>query len=192
MSARSPIAIAVLLFLLCGSPHAGRAAPAADGHGPRMVMIIRHAEKPDDAENPDLASKGRQRAEAIAKQFVERFPRPDFILATARSKNSNRPVETVEPLAKSLHLRIEAGHKNAEFEAVAHDVLADPRFAGKVVLICWHHGKIPDLARALGAAEAPAKWDPNVFDRVWEIDYDNGAAKWHDRPEQMLPGDSTK
>ncbi len=31
-----------------------------------------------------------------------------------------------------------------------------------------------------------------VFDRVWEITYENGAATWKDLPQNALPGDSEK
>jgi hypothetical protein len=71
-------------------------------------------------------------------------------------------------------------------------VLVDPQYAGKVVLIAWHHGKIPELARALGAIDAPDKWNAKVFDRVWELTYADGAATFQDLPQEALPGDSDK
>jgi hypothetical protein len=40
--------------------------------------------------------------------------------------------------------------------------------------------------------DAPAKWDPNTFDRVWQITYENGKATWKDLPQKALPGDSEK
>jgi hypothetical protein len=69
-------------------------------------------------------------------------------------------------------------------------VLTNPKYADKVVLIAWHHGKIPDLAKALGVQDAPAKWNSKVFDRVWQITYDHGKATWKDLPQDALPGDS--
>jgi hypothetical protein len=71
-------------------------------------------------------------------------------------------------------------------------VLTDHKYAGQVVLIAWHHEKIPALAKALGVEDAPAKWDSTVFDRVWEITYDGSVATLKDLPEEALPGDSTK
>ncbi len=58
------------------------------------------------------------------------------------------------------------------------------------MLIAWHHGNIPELVHALGANNVPDKWNDDVFDRVWQISYENGAAKWKDVPENALPGDS--
>ena len=71
-------------------------------------------------------------------------------------------------------------------------MLTDPKYTGKVVLIAWHHGKIPELAKALGVKDCPEKWDPTVFDRVWEITYENGVANWQNLPEKALPGDAEK
>jgi hypothetical protein len=71
-------------------------------------------------------------------------------------------------------------------------VLTDPKFTGKTVLIAWHHGKIPELAHALGATDAPDKWDPALFNRVWEIKFENGKASWRDVPQKALPGDAEK
>ncbi len=69
-------------------------------------------------------------------------------------------------------------------------MLNDPKYAGKVVLIAWHHGKIPQLARALGARDVPEKWNPNVFDRVWELTFQDGTVTWKSLPQRALPGDS--
>ena len=131
-------------------------------------------------------------ADALAKVIPERFPKPDFLIATKQSKGSNRPVETITPLANVLHETIDSRFNDKEFDQLAQDVLTNPQYAGKVLLISWHHGKIPDLAKALGAKDVPEKWGDDVFDRVWEIDYKNGTATWHDLPEHALPGDSDK
>ena len=157
-------------------------------------MIIRHAEKPDDPgeKDPNLSKRGFERAEALAKVIPEHFPHPDFLIATKRSKGSNRPAETITPLSKALHEEIEANEKDDDFAKVAHDVLTNPKYAGKVVLIAWHHGKIPELAKALGAKDAPDKWKGEVFDRVWEITSADGSATFKDLPQNALPGDSDK
>ena len=156
-------------------------------------MIIRHAEKPPGAKaekDPNLSSRGYERASALAKVIPERFPKPDFLIATKRTKSSNRPVETITPLSTALHEPIESTFKDEAFERLAHSVLTNPKYAGKVVLIAWHHGKIPELAKALGVKDAPDKWNSRVFDRVWQITYDHGTATWKDLPEAALPGDS--
>jgi hypothetical protein len=170
-------------------------APVAAPQPPATIYLIRHAEKLTD-KRPDLAPDGYVRASLIPKLFMLSegdsrvpLPRPDFLFATARSKNSNRPVETITPLSDALN------------EPVSHDVLDDDfadlaklllsgRFAGKVALVAWHHGKLPEFAMALGATPPYAKWPDTQFDRIWRIDYKNGKATLTDLPMLLMPGDS--
>jgi hypothetical protein len=121
-----------------------------------------------------------------------RFPTPDFLFATQASNNSNRPVETITPLSVALQLEINSKHSDTHHEVkqVATDIRNHGRYAGKIVLICWHHGKIPDLAQALGVSNPPS-WPGSVFDRVWQITYTDGAASLQDLPQMLLYGDSS-
>jgi Histidine phosphatase superfamily (branch 1) len=105
-ASRYPLLFLYLRGLLLGilALYSDGGLPAADrpANGPRIVMIIRHAEKPAGTEgekDPNLSDRGYERAAALAKVIPERFPKPDFLIATRRSKHSNRPVETVTPLA---------------------------------------------------------------------------------------------
>ncbi len=152
-------------------------------------MIIRHAEKPAD-KDPNLSPRGFERAAALATALPAHFPHPDFLIATKRSAHSDRPMETITPLARALHEEIEHSVKDDDVAELARSILTDPRYAGKTVLIAWHHGKIPELAHALGAKDAPDAWDEKAFDRVWKIRYEKGVAKWQDLPQRALPGDS--
>ena len=120
-----------------------------------------------------------------------RFATPDFIFATQASKSSNRPVETITPTAESLNLAIDSKHADGDYAKVAQDILSNSKYAGKVVLICWHHGKIPDLAEKLGITNPPA-WPGTVFDRVWVITFPSGAATLANDPQMLLYGDSAQ
>jgi phosphohistidine phosphatase SixA len=187
--------VCLLILLVTAISH--QAFPAADSsvRGPKLIMIIRHAEKPDETDgvkDPNLSKQGYARADALAKVIPDHFPKPDFLIATRKSKGSNRPVETITPLSKALDEEISSTFKDEEYAAVAKEVLTDPKYDGKTVLIAWHHGKIPELAKALGVTDAPEKWDPNVFDRLWEITFENGKAVLKDLPQKALPGDSQK
>jgi hypothetical protein len=166
---------------------------------PKVVMLIRHAEKPADDTSPDLSAEGQKRAEAIPELFKksdtrpEPLPTPDFIFATKNSKNSHRPLETVTPLAKSLKLTVNSDFADDDVAEVAQELFKNPMYSGKIVLVCWHHGKLPKLAHKLKADDAPETWDGKVFDRVWRIDNDEkGKATFSNLPQQLLPGDSQK
>ena len=41
-----------------------------------------------------------------------------------------------------------------------------------------------------GARHAPHEWNEKVFDRVWEIRYEHGEAKFENLPQHALPADS--
>jgi broad specificity phosphatase PhoE len=127
------------------------------------------------------------------KGTAPRFATPNFIFATARSKDSKRPIETVTPLATALNLPINDhfADKDPDIKKLAEAILDELAFAAKIVLICWHHDKIPDLAKALGIAKPP-KWDGKVFDRVWQITFPKGKAALKDLPQMLLYGDSAK
>jgi phosphohistidine phosphatase SixA len=182
----------VAFFLATVSEQANFAADDSDD-GPKIVMIIRHAEKPDNVDgdkDPNLSEQGYQRANALAKVIPDHFPTPDFLIATKASKSSDRPGETITPLSKALHEEIEFPFKDDEYDQLAQTLLNDQKYDGKVVLICWHHEKIPKLAKALGVKDAPHDWDDDVFDRVWEITYDHQVATMKNLPQHALPGDS--
>jgi hypothetical protein len=166
---------------------------------PWQVLLIRHAEKPpDEAMSVDLSSVGKKRAEALPDLFKESnsrpkpFSTPDFIFATRNTKHSHRPLETVTPLARKLNLTVNTDYADDEFAKLADHVLKNPKYANKTVLICWHHGTLPQLARKLRAADAPDRIKGSVFDRIWQIDYPGQKATFSDLPQRLLPDDSTK
>ena len=199
---RRCVGVVVLLSAVLAAPSASfgeRQAKDKPLSYPAQVLLIRHAEKPPaGAASVDLSPQGKQRSVALPKLFQKSdsrphpFPAPDFIFATQNSKHSHRPVETVKPLAKKLGLPIKADYPDDDFAKLGDEIFKNPHYAGKVVLICWHHGKMPELATALQAPGVPSKWKGQVFDRVWQITYDKGKASFTDRPQQLLPSDSGK
>jgi hypothetical protein len=119
-----------------------------------------------------------------------RFPTPDFLFATQASKSSNRPVETITPVSAALNLPYDDNHADGDYAKVANDILTNSKYMGKVVLVCWHHGNIPNLATSLGVTNPPA-WPGSVFDRVWVISYSNGTASLANDAQMVLYGDSS-
>ena len=156
---------------------------------PIRAVILRHGEKPgdpaspDDSINPNLAPPGIARANMLVTLIPNKFGTPDFLIAAANSNKSQRPVETLLPLAIRLNFQADRfiqAYANDLYSALAADLLAMPKYSGKLVIVCWHHGNIPQLGLALGAtpaqlATAPelngGKWNPRVFDRCWILDF---------------------
>ncbi len=148
---------------------------------------------PPAEDSGDLAPAGYERAKLLPQLFgttaPHNLPRPEFLFATKKAKKSNREVETLEPLGKALGLPISHDVDDKDFPELAKELLSG-RYAGKIVLVCWHHGSLPQFAEALGAKPPYSKWPDEQFDKVWRIDYVNGTAKLTELPESLLPGDS--
>jgi hypothetical protein len=184
---------------------------------PQHILIIRHAEKTGEKGDVHLSPQGMKRAEELYKLFLiakdrpDPFPKPDFLFAASNAKDSHRPVDTVTPLAVKLKLPIrdtyssklpaapnpmDAQAKTNEgpsFSALRDELYGDPKYFGKTILVAWRHTTIAELAKALKANKIPAKWEDDVFDRVWQITYDDqGVATFRDRPQRLLPGDREK
>jgi hypothetical protein len=160
---------------------------------PATILIIRHAEKLTDG-RMGLSPAGLERARMLPKLFLSPATRPDLptpqvLFAAHASAHSNRPVETITPLAAALHLPIDDSFQNEDYAGLAKQLLSG-RYAGKVVLIAWHHGKVPQLTAALGATPPYAPWPDQQFDRIWRIDYVDGKATLRNLPFALMPGDS--
>ena len=183
---RSLLAVAVLLLvapcILLGQ----------NGQAPATILLIRHAEKLTDGQI-DLSSTGFERAKLVPQLFAPShtpaLPIPQALFATHLSKHSNRPVQTIAPLSESLHLPIDNTMLNDDYAQLAQKLLSGA-YAGKVVLVCWHHGNLPALATALGATPPYAPWPETQFDRVWRIDYKDSKATLMDVPQHLMPGDT--
>jgi hypothetical protein len=179
---------------------AGGQDASLPGKTPAVLFILRHAEKPvGDDKSPDLSPVGFMRARALPSLFVAapgsnklpRFPHPNFLFASAPAKHSNRPLETITPLAQALNLRVNTDFADLETAQIAKRILSGA-YAGKFVLICWHHGEIPQLAKAFGVAHVPHSWDQDVFDQIWEIQWIDGKPQMVVLPQRLLPGDAQR
>ena len=178
-------------------PASAAAAPTATGGAtyPARIVILRHGEKPDgDTPGQDpagLTPQGEARAQALATVLPQDYPHIDYIFAAANSKNSHRPVDTITPTAEKLGLPVNTTFADKDWAQVAQTLEHDPKYAGKTVVIDWHHGEIPALTQALGATPPETKWPGSQFDRMWEVDFNQaGKATVQDLPEKALPGDS--
>lgn len=166
---------------------------------PKKVLIVRHGEKNADADlTGDLSVQGRERAKALHKLFEksaersEPFAKPEFIFAGKDKNSSRRCSLMVAPLAESLKLTVNAKYSTDEPEKLAAEIFGHKKYAGKTILVCWRHSTMHALAVHLKVEHAPKEWKDTIFDRVWQIDYDNGKAKFQNLPQQLMPGDEKK
>jgi len=178
-----------------------RASAADSQEGPKnsVILIIRHAENPPNGHG--LSPRGEERAKAYINYFLNftvdsKRLEPNAVVVAADSKHSHRPRLTVQPFAKAANLTIDSRFANKQPADLAAALRAS--YQGKVILICWHHGQIPAVLRALGADPATllpgGKWPRDVYDWVIMVSFDENGHLIPDRTkrisEHLLPGDS--
>ena len=183
---------AVLWLAGCTVPPPGKDGNAGlpDGGGLRdaVILIIRHAEKSEVG--PGLSAAGQAHVQGYIRYFQKTAagsaaPKLSYVVAAADSTNSHRPRLTLQPLAQALGLDLELKFASQQSRELAQELTSRPH--GKVILICWRHGKIPDLLQALGAK--PNKLLPHG---VWpEDDYRRAIELRYDQRGRLLPGGAT-
>lgn len=177
----------------------------------RKIMLIRHAEKPGNGnlpfgvtldgkrESESLTVRGWQRAGALADFFGPRrgalrdpaLAVPKFLYASKPTKRngSRRSVETLTPLAEKLAIRINDHFQKAEIEEMLEEIF----LCAGVVLICWQHVFLPEIASyILGSSKGvPKEWPEDRFDMVWVFDLDSarGQYRFEQVPQELLMGD---
>jgi broad specificity phosphatase PhoE len=109
----------------------GASAGDLQSKAPAVVFILRHAEKPMDDKDPNLTPQGFKRAQALPALFLRqpgssvlpRLPRPAALFAAETAKHSDRPIETITPLAHALGLKINHSFEDRETSGIASEIL---------------------------------------------------------------------
>ena len=150
---------------------------------PARVIVIRHAEKPEDPRALHLSPAGEERAKdfvAFLKNNTDLTSKglPIALFATQKTKNDRgqRTRETLEPLSLDLDIAIQLPYKAENYERLAKQILSTKEYEGKTVLICWTHEYIPQLVSALGVHPQPERLSGDVYDRVYVVDFKDGEA----------------
>ncbi|MFT3730086.1 MAG: histidine phosphatase family protein [Hyphomicrobium sp.] len=145
------------------------------GRGPARILLMRHAEKTGKTDDIYLSKEGMKRAERLVTYIPQAFGRPDFIYAAARSKRSVRSIETMKPLAAALGIEVQYHIEDKEFKILVAEIFSKPEYRGKAITICWHHGKLPEIAALLGGRSGtfPDPWPQDVFNLILDFRYDS-------------------
>ena len=139
-----------------------------------------------------LSKSGSSRSIHSKAAEVRRAGSPVAIYAqkSSATHRSKRPVDTVAPLARALKLEVIAVD-HERYKRMVKEILSNPRYDRKTVLICWEHNAITQLAKVFGVKDAPKF--PGVYDRTWIITFSaKGKARLTDLPQRLLPGDSKR
>jgi hypothetical protein len=187
---------------------------------PTKIMIIRHAEKPpkhgglpldvqangEPGNGQSLIVPGWQRAGALNAFFAPYQSRPsnpeiatpNYIYTASPTKESQRPWETVTPLAAWLNYAQGTPQFNASFAIGGGepDMVASALALSGVVLICWEHDNImPNIMGAINNQVPIANYlsipnpFPNVFYLVWVLDLKGSSYTWTSVNQNLMAGD---
>jgi hypothetical protein len=149
-----------------------RSSAGQSGYGQRVIMIIRHGEKPGKGGGHGLTSAGWARAQGLTSVFGGgrgfAAPRAIFAAGATGGGTGQRTRETVSPLASRLHIPVNSrygkGQEAAMIRAASAQAMHGP------VLISWQHGKIPAIAKALKVVgKRPSGWSKSNYDGVWKF-----------------------
>jgi hypothetical protein len=116
-------------------------------------------------------SPGKVRAKHLAKFIPEKFGNPNFIFASAISRHSARPYETMVPLSKKTGVPIDATIADNDYGVLARMILKKQRYDNALIVVCWHHGQIPSMLYYFGAEAGtyPDHWDRGVFNLIFRL-----------------------
>ena len=154
------------------------------------VLIVRHAEKPDQGRG--LSAKGEHRAQAYSSYFDplqlegEQLT-PQRLIATTDSKESDRPRLTLTPLSQRLKLPIEQPYADEEVDKLVKSLGKDN--SAPILLIAWHHGHIDNLIEAFGGdakkLTGQKHWPQEVYDWLIVLRFDHKGQLIESRSEKV-------
>jgi hypothetical protein len=141
---------------------------------------------PGSAPSCDLTVESAEFTASYSERSVDQVQQPPFkapaaIFAThydpageattsGGGTNSARPIETITPLSTALKVPINSDYADTDGDVKKLASQVTSGYDNQVVLICWHHGKLPELAGYLGISNPP-KWPQTEFNQLWEIDF---------------------
>ncbi|MGF1428225.1 hypothetical protein [Kitasatospora sp. LaBMicrA B282] len=193
------------------TPAAGPALAGAAGGEPKVLMLIRHAEKPTGSGAPygltpdgeqdakSLTVQGWTRAGALVGLFAPRtaagapaaappgLTRPTAVYAADPTGASKRPYQTVTPVAAAL-----GGTPDTRFaKGQEAELAAALQTLSGAVLVAWEHESIPAIVAKLGPVTPapPTGWPDARFDVVWVFTRSGDGWAFSQVPQELLSGD---
>jgi phosphohistidine phosphatase SixA len=153
---------------------------AQDEFKPKIVYLVRHAEKEDEPrQDPPLRKEGVARSQELARVLSAAGIKAIYASQFARTKN------TAEPLANKLGLTVTsislksnpANPRLIAEESTAEVVNKIMERPGESVLLVGHSNSVPDVIKMLGGDDVPTI-DERKFDDLFIVTvYAKGKAK---------------
>ena len=146
------------ITLIGCSPRPDAPAASESEQKPLVVFCVRHAEKVDSSEDPELSAVGLERAAALARTLrsaeIEYVHSSDFI----------RTRDTAAPAAADHGLEVEL-YDPRDLPALVEKL----REAGGRHLVVGHSGSTSELAELLSGQPSSAIDDGGEYDRLYVV-----------------------
>jgi broad specificity phosphatase PhoE len=133
----------------------------------KTIILVRHAEKVDASQDPELSPDGKQRAERLMR-IVKKY-RPGAIYST----DFKRTRGTAAPMASRRKLQIET--YDARKPADLIDAIMRSRT--KRFMIVGHSNTVPGLANLLGKKELFRNLDDAEYGAIWIVRIKDGKVR---------------
>lgn len=136
----------------------GIVSPAAAADDPLVVFLVRHAEKVDSSEDPQLTDAGRERAALLARVLrdahIQHVHSSDYV----RTRDTAAPAAT---LARTEVQIYDAGDMPA--------LVARLKAAGGRHLVVGHSNTTPEAVKLLGGDPGSPIEEANDYDRLYVV-----------------------
>lgn len=130
------------------------------------------------------------------KTLSSTLPSPGALISPQYPQPGHRPYYTLLPLSQRLGLTIQSEYAvDADPAAIARSLLA---MDTEVVLVCWEHQHLLNIAAAVAAAapmtnqdDVPTSWPDDRFDVIWRFDLNAQSREWTFKSigQQLIAGD---
>jgi len=148
--------LAVAMVLACG-------VDAQSDGAVTTVILVRHAEKQSEGDDPSLTAAGRERAHALVHVLGE------MDIAAVYSTPYARTRETAQPLAAALGMEVTERPAQNYGPDMVEWIRAN--HVGDIVVAVSHSNTVPALIEALGASPVPTIED-HEYDDLYVVTVD--------------------
>lgn len=125
----------------------------------KVIVLVRHAEKADASQDPELSAEGKERAQRLIKRAGKYRPKEFF------STDFKRTRDTIAPFAVKRKKQIQIyDPRNAK--ELAAKILASPN---KRIMVSGHSNTIPGLANLVAKKELFKNLDDSEYSVIWVI-----------------------
>jgi broad specificity phosphatase PhoE len=160
----SPACLLLLVACAGARPAEPRAEPVAPSAS-TVVLLVRHAEKASDAEDPPLTPAGLERAQALVPVAQGAGVSAIYTTRLRRTRDTARPLAERLGITPSVLDVIPSGGQ-AQAAEQARALLAAHR--GQTVLLVGHSNTLPLVAEALAGMPIPPISDTE-YDRLMVV-----------------------